>query len=571
MRGIVRQRYLITGALTLTVIAGIAALSLLKPNEASTLTGNGTATGPAYALFQGGGGGSTWSTLTQNQQEGSVAPIALDQTSAVSAFNAAGWKTWVGTVYSGTAVKQIRWRHYMTANRVFPQGQFMRGDQGPNRIDTNYLISHTFTLSNTSQPGNSVQWQGVGLRYQALATDTMRFYYRVSDEGGTTDPNDAGWTKLDLRFPNRDTLVKLPINKVGKYFQYKVHLATNRELLHVVALGMQGVSGATIASPKPSTAPSSTPTGNPDGSGSGSESTPTPTVSGKPTGNGRITIVTKRIGDPEETVVESPAAESSSGPLLPDLTQPAGTPTPAVSPGVNNLCYSDQDTEEAANVTLTLKHSEGFARVDNQRTDHTGIWHGLNGNVDQFPTGQYELRLGEFQKTDYKLIALCVEPDNGEHYLKTSVDLKNRKLNIKVLNGKETRVIALYGLRTKPYVSMSKLAVDGTLETKGARKVLTRLYPGQQFLWLIRYQNPTEADAKGLVIRDVLPEQVKIQKSEEDKLEEKYGIKVERDAKERTLITKTVGDLKKGEKGAFFIPVYVDPDSFVPGTVANPR
>ncbi len=401
-----------------------------------------------------------------------------------------------------------------------------------------YLISPIYT-SNKSE---LVMWRDVKILTAKKKTGTVKLYYRISDTAGTNDPTDKGWVQLadPSSVKNDDCsdgqLASYSIDRMGKFFQYKVHvISVDKTEQKIKRLNIH-------LQPMSNTPPSAT---------------PTPDISGTPVagGNGKITIITSKLVSAEESVTPTP-----SGPALPPSpsTQASVDPTKP-----NPLCFSTQDTESAPNVGISLKQTTGGkTTINDEATDDDGRWQGLNEEVDDFPVGKYVINFSDFEKSDFTLVAFCVNPDDGEHYLKTESDPANKKATIVVKAGQETKITALYGPRNKPYIAMSKFAVDKDGSSSGAQKVLKTIYPGQSFFYLIRYKNTGESDAVGVEVQDVIPEQFEIDQKVIDDVEEKYGFTFSVDVQGRTIIKKTVGAVAQGAGGAIYIPVTLKADAF---------
>jgi uncharacterized repeat protein (TIGR01451 family) len=411
-----------------------------------------------------------------------------------------------------------------------------------------YMISTTFTMTDDA----TSTWQR--LYVQNRKTPGLRIFYRVSDEGGTTDPKDADWVKLATPGKGNSKGCKenwqqstYTIDKDAKYFQYKIEFANATVQLGRVFVQAQPLEEIAVT-PSPTTSSTVSPTAS---------TSATPSAG---TGdNGKITIVTKKL------VLASPTASpSTGGPLLPDLTPSPTktTPSPKTSatgvPGggnVNPLCYDDQETEIAPEVPLTIEQkSGGDTMIEDITTDEDGRWTGLDGEVDDFKAGTYSIKFGEYEKDDLKLVGFCVTPDDGQYYLKTQTNPTTGRATIIVRANKETKITALYSKRTKPYISMSKFALDAN------NKVVRMVYPGTRFTYSVRYENTGGAQAQNLIIRDAIPEQYYVPL--EQTLDTQDGITIGTDSQGRTVITKTIGNLDPGKKGSFSIPVILRSNAF---------
>jgi uncharacterized repeat protein (TIGR01451 family) len=204
--------------------------------------------------------------------------------------------------------------------------------------------------------------------------------------------------------------------------------------------------------------------------------------------------------------------------------------------------------------------------AEDEETDESGGWIGKFEEGDQFPAGNYQLTFGDYQKNDYKLVAFCVSPANdGTYHLKTQTDAATGKATIIVKPGQETKIVALYAPRTLPFITMSKYAIDArTLEdaTGKTQRVMKVVYPGQQFLYRIKYKNASDTIAKNLLIQDVLPEQFDVPDEVLNDDEGKYDLSVSLDAQGRTLIKRLIPELKAGEEGSIYIPVTLRATAF---------
>lgn len=411
-----------------------------------------------------------------------------------------------------------------------------------------YIISTTFSMGDEA----TATWQRMYV--QNRKTPGLRLYYRVSDDGGTSDPKDSEWVKLAAPGSGNSAGCKenwkqstYSIDKQAKYFQYKIEYANDTVQLGRVFVQAQPLE-AIVATPSPTA--STTPT-------------PTTSVSATPSAatgeSGKITIVTRTL------VLPSPSpTPSSGGPLLPNLTPSPTkqTPSPKTSatgvPGggtPNPLCYDDQDTNIAPEVPFTVTQtSGGDTKVEDINTDEDGRWTGIDGEIDDFKAGTYTVKFDEYQKDNLKLVAFCVTPDDGQYYLKTQTNPTTGKATIIVRANKETKLTALYAPRTKPYVTMNKFAIGS------GNKVLKMVYPGTGFTYLVRYENTGGAPARNLVIRDAIPEQFYVPL--EQTLDTQDGLTIGADSQGRTIITKTIGTLEVGKKGSFSIPVILRANAF---------
>ncbi len=431
-------------------------------------------------------------------------------------------------------------------------------------VNDSYLISNPFS----SNQGETSEWKRFNITISNTSSpgkDTIQAYYRVSDEGGINKPDDKSWIRLSDPTKTKgdkcgnNKVVNYKLDRTGKYFQYMIKIGTANikgpQVVRRVNVKFRPSDGKGTSSPTP------TPTGS-----------VTPDASGK----GKLTILS-------EKVVASSVTPSPSGPPLPNLTPSpsptpstkatpsakatksptttsSATPTPKTVQGarVNPVCFAEQEKEAAPGVGFSVKQTAGGnTTINDEATDEEGQWKGLNGETDDFPAGTYTVNFKDFEKVDYKLVALCVTPDDGQHYLKTQTTASGSKATIIIRPGEETKVTALYAPRSKPYVTMSKFALDAK------NKILKSIVPGQSFRYLIRYENTGESDAQSLTIQDVLPEQFYVSATENEILDDaSTPFKTSIDAQGRTIITKTIGTLKRGQKGSMIIPVTLRPDAF---------
>lgn len=427
------------------------------------------------------------------------------------------------------------------------------------KISQSYLISQAYTLDGTQE----INWTRMKIMFKQPLPGTITLYYRTFDDPSqaTDSPTSSSW--IQVSDPNtldvteddctNSQIAAYRIEKKAKYFQYKVHVSMTKvkgknvkqEVRRVSVFAEQGNSVVVTPSPNPS-----------------SSVTPSPVTSG---GNGTITVLTRYMPLDEDAddsnATPSPAA---SGPALPELT-PSPNALPSVDPSQPHPGCDNSDP--AVDVKIKLKQlTGGSTRIEDEQTDEDGQWRGLNGGVDQFPSGSYDLSFGDFEKNDYKLVAYCVIPDDGQHHLKTQADPSTGKITILVKPGSETKVIALYGARTRPYISMNKFAIDAkSLQdaTSKPQKVLRVIYPGQSFIYRIKYKNTSDTDAKNVLIQDVIPSEFEIPDEVLNDENDTYGLTVGVDAQRRTLIKKLIPEIKKGEEGSIYIPVTLRADAFV--------
>lgn len=446
------------------------------------------------------------------------------------------------------------------------QGDKITATVGSANIDSAYLISQPFTID-LLNADNTINWSKMNLSFAREAAGSIKVYYRVfNDPAQATDSATASdW--VEVADPNTLSPVKdncengfvtsgYRIDKTGKYFQYKVHLAkvkknggsVNQSITKIALYGAEMSNVVVATTPTPTASISANPTGN----------TPSPEVSGM----GKITLMSRVLSDQASP---TPTPSSTSSIALPNLTTPSPTTVPTITPNPNDtLC--GQDVETAPNVGLKIKQlTNGSFSDDDQQTDDEGIWQGMDGEVDEFQNGNYQITFGAYQNSVYKLVAFCVTPDDGLHYYKTQADPATGKITIIVRAGSETKVVALYGKRSQPHITMEKMAIDSkTLEQAKAKqqRVLNRLYPGQQFMYRINYTNTSDTAAKDIVIYDVIPKEFEVSSDLLDDTDGKYGVTVEIDAQRRNVIKKTITELKPQETGVIYIPVTLRSDAF---------
>lgn len=428
-----------------------------------------------------------------------------------------------------------QWMQYMTK-----KGITFNNDKGAivggkgKKIAENYLISNVFT----SQRGDAAEWRNISMITQSSRSKAYKLYYRVSDEGGTNDANDAGW--VELKKPNfKDSpchkgqkKAVYNLKATGKYFQYKVHILGTKENVGKIQFKMQPLKQT---------------------NGSGVTPVPSPSVSATPaTDTGKLTITTKKLIAQKKSATPDP----SSGVLLPPSPVTSAKPSPSNEP--HPACFSNKDTEPAANVPIRLRQVDGETKIEDEQTDEDGIWQGLNGNRDDIPVGTYILNWGDYENEDYKLVDICVSPNDGSmvRRTETSVTGGNQRATILIKKSIETKITLLYALRDKPYITMNKFAIDA----KG--KVIRTIIPGTRFRYAIRYENTGDADAKEVAIKDLFAEQFTVLGANNQTLDSIKDVQVERDAFGRTQVTKKIGTLKKGEKGTLVIPVLLRADAF---------
>lgn len=471
-------------------------------------------------------------------------------------------------------VRTVIWNKYMVRNNVKFSSKYndiigMLSEEHP--LGNAYIISSVFTTDNA----DTTKWEELNLVFRYRYANSLTLYYRVSDDGGTKDAKDKGWIKLQNPISFKDKasctkafLAQYKLDRTAKYFQYKVHVNTpisirnpRQEVKNISIKGQPLKKAVETPNPNASVTPSAT-----------------------PTNVGRITIETRKIV--YSTSTQASASPVPSGPPLPDLTPAPGTspspkktspqptasasvgPTssPTFKPTANPICFADNDTDPAPSVQIGLRQTNGGSLViEDQVTNEDGQWRGTEEELSYFDEGTYVVNFKPFEKNDYKLVALCVEPDDGEHYVKTQTSVSGGKATILVRPGQETKVVALYAPRSKPYISMSTFAVDTN------NRIIKSIAPGQSMRFLIRYENTGESDAKNVSIQDVIPEQFYVPDTEKEFLDDKnQQFTTNIDALGRTLITKKIDVLKKGQKGSITIPVILRADAFgTPDDITN--
>lgn len=450
------------------------------------------------------------------------------------------------------------WKNFIAKNNISISGSgngTLYGNKNAN-IDTSYIISSTFT----GQNGVLTQWNDMALIVQYPNKDSIQVYYRVSDMGGTDDPNDKDWVRVTdpavVSSPCHEGNRKratYKIDRQAKYFQYKIHMragATTRNIVGDTS-AKQNVEKIELTA-QPLKVVAVTPS-------------PTPTVSATSTADpskGTLTVQTRKLVPNTKT---NPTPTPAGAPL-PNFS-PTPSPSTAASPKVGNvnpICFDDQDTEPAPAVRLTVNQTAGGnAVLEDQITDDEGNWYGADGEIDQFDAGTYAISFKEYQNTDYKLVAICVTPDDGDHYVKTQTTATNGKATIIVKASSETKVTALYAPRNKPYISMDTFA----LNTKN--KVIRSIMPGQSFRYLIRYENTGGVDAKNVEIQDVIPEQFYVPAVDNQFADKSGPFTATLDARGRTIISKKIDSLAPGQKGSITIPVTLRSDAFSLSDIAN--
>ncbi len=375
----------------------------------------------------------------------------------------------------------------------------------------------------------------------------VKVYYHVSDDPTpltkADDPNWIGLADPTTSDPGCGTdgfqkaLYNLNVEH-KKYFQYRIQLLDDDREAEVTAVSILLQPVDRKLKPSPSPSPSPTPT---------------------PTDEGRLMVQTVKmvVASPKPTPTTGTGGNSAP---LPNLTP---TPTPQSAQQKKDekqakqkkFCQGKISVDPADNVGFDLKQlTGGEARIKDQVTDADGEWNGIIDDIHELKMGTYEIRFGEYQPKDYKLVALCVTPDSSDYYVKTKLDIRRSTAVIKIRGkGKATTITALYAPRTKPYVALSKFAVDQS------NKLMQKVFLGQSLRYIIRYENTGDSDAYDLVIQDIIPEQFYVP---ENVVAQNRDLKYGLDILKRVTITKKIPLLKKGEKGSITIPVTFRPDAF---------
>lgn len=458
--------------------------------------------------------------------------VVLDQRTGQAAKTATNF--WnnnfspIGQFPGANKFKLAHWPGYIVQKKLKVSKNSIAGLRKAALADS-YFISDVFQTT----ARDATSWKMLNLHYKTPATANIQLYYRVANDDGIEDPNAPDWIPITINEAGTKRVIiqKNQIDRLGRSLQFKIHLDNPQAVVSNIALLAQTGGVVTPVSPSPSP---------------GVVVSPSPVAAT----TGQLTLLTKKL----PLNVPSPSP-SPDGPALPDQ---AATVPPAINPD----CFASE-AEPVPDVRVNLRQTAGgHTRIDDELTDDEGVWHGKGGNVDDFPTGTYTVTFGEFQKNDYQLVALCVSPDDGLHHVKTQTTPSNRQATIIVLPNQETKVTALYAPRTRPFISMNVFALEeDPADTNSSRRILRRIFPGQKLFYFIRYEN-TGADAKEVVIRNVLTDQLELPEEVVEDAEEKYGFLVSTDSKGRTMITKTVGEVKSKEKGSFTIPVLVRSSGF---------
>lgn len=480
--------------------------------SAASLAGAGSIAGP---LFIGAAAVGIFGTLLGSFFGGEKKPPNRVQTCVKKEFKTGNHSQW-SSYYEIVDAKIENGGEYIT---------------GKKKVDESYVISNIFTAAK----GDVGHFTDLTILYDKPEKNTLKISYRASNEPLPAIHKPEDWIELpDPEISNSKNcsqkvrIAKYPLDVTKKYFQYKVNVVKGQQF-RAAWFDIQGMKDPSV---KPS---------------------PEPTASGEPpkeTENGLLTISTKKL----VTITATPTPSTA---LLPPSPSPSATPSnlPAKP---NPACFNNQNTEPAANVPISLRQIEGGStKIEDEQTDEDGLWSGVNESQDDFPVGTYLLKWGEFEKNDYKLVDICVSPNDGTNvkYSQTSLT-GDARATFNIKKGQETKITLLYGKRDNPYIAMTKFAVNRQ------NKIIRLIYPGSNFRYLIRYENTGEADAENVVIRDVIPEQLYVVGSESQAISQKAAYEVELDALGRTIITRRLGKLTKGQRGSLIIPVIARPKAF---------
>lgn len=480
-----------------------------------------------------------------------------------------------------SGMRSYRWSKSLRSVGVVPavtRDSEIMGIAGVNgrALRNAYVISNPMTIESTGP----ITWRRFDIEFDKNLPGTVETYYRLFDDptGAINKPVDPTWIKLaDPATVNPTAcessyLASYQLNQTAKYVQYKFHVISKRiasrlqkQVIRRINLSADATR-TVIVTPTPSS--SATPSGTPTPVGDGTP-TPTPTGSGTASSTGHMTIITKVLRVPSAT-----PTPNATGPALPPSASPTATASSSAPPALSSLCFNQYETEIAPNVGLRVKAkvSGGFDAED-ETTNDQGVWRGLNGARDEFPSGRYDVTFGDFEPDELGLVAFCVEPNNDLYYVQTAMNVKNKLAAINILPGVETRLIALYAPKNQPFVKLEKYSLAGNIDKTGAiikeaiRKKLKTVNPGQTFLYRITYENTassavTEADAKDLLIQDVIPEGLELPAVVIEN-PELYDIEIRFDtAKNQTIVARTIERLKAGESGFIDIPVTVNTSLF---------
>lgn len=432
-----------------------------------------------------------------------------------------------------------------------------------------YVISNGFT----SNRAKSVAWNEVRVTYSGGTDSQVKLAYRTSNNDANqsvTEADNPQWKEATLTETRPSTCKKE--NKVAvftltdvqaKYFQYKVTVKGQ----YVAARKI--FQSPTVQKVAISLQPTNAKKGGDDDGGGDKD---------KDKKEGKLTVSSVKIveeksdnGDDDTTATPaSDATTEQSAPLPQDDKTTDGKPK-LIQPQPTD-CSKLPNTDPEPGIGFKFKQTQGGEiKVEDQETDEDGEWKGLDGKVDAFPEGQYRITFDEIKDTNFKLVAICVSKND---VIKSELDVKNRQATFLVKKGHTTKVVAVYGPRIKPHIDMQKFAIEYITATQGdaqtaKRKVLRLVYPGQKFTYLIRYENTGGADAKDVVIKDVVPSPLRIPESAVEQLIDN-GYKISPDPRGHTLVTKTIAGIKAGETGSVMIPVELPGDAFTSDGTVTP-
>lgn len=424
----------------------------------------------------------------------------------------------------------------------------------------NTFISQPFAVEQTIG-GQTIfgdtEWQRFTFLHKTSKARNLKVAYRVSDAGGTLNPNAADWQNITLTKFKADKLIRVnrDLKVKGKYFQFKFVQQGLRQsyVRDIGVLAQPLVTTLPSATPSPTVSPSVSPSPSPT-----SSITPSPSANAV----GTIEVTALELIVPSDRPSPSPSAgvtaipnpRTGKSPLLP-TGSPAPTPTPSIDPDQPNpKCLSDYGSEPLEGASFHIGPANGDPSLAvQQTTDDQGVWQG------ERPAGNYKLTFAPLQPERLVLVAFC--DDNTGRVLFSLTDPTTRIATVRVDPGQETRLIALYGPRTTPHIYIEKFATalpSGNAAT--AKRVLRLVYLGQRFNYTLNYKNTGGEVAKGVTIYDVIPPELEVDINVLD--DEEGGLKLDPDARGGTLVTKEVGDLPAGEGGTITIPVTVKVDAF---------
>lgn len=493
------------------------------------------------------------SQRTWTSKRNKITPIALDETAEIEKDAQCGEDR-------NTAIKTLQWKGYQQVKGIdiSRSGGELVGRRGAKLKDTSLVSDVFFVEGNGDEP---TDWRSLSVMIGRKDKDTVRLFYRVSDEGGTRNANDSGWVALaDPAKQKSDActgghVVRYPLDVTGKYIQYKVQLTSKNNPLtkqQTVARVRLAAQVPTENWPDPTSTPKPTPSAstNPDDS----------------TGEGYVTIRTKYIVPRTTNDEDAPDPEPSSGVLLPGSPSPSAATTSPVATrnpnAANPICGSNEQTEEAANVPLSIKqlkaNGDQGVVLEDQQTDEDGMWQGPNGNRETFPAGNYQVTFGDYNQEDFRLVALC-DPEN-RNILNSQSSEADRKAVIRVVNGQTANLTALYGPRTNPHIHMEKYAIPTVKSPSGPVKVIRSIYPGQSFTYYITYENTGGEVAKDVLVRDVIPSQYDVNSDLAREYHEEMQFSP--DPRGGTLVSLRLGDIAPGQKGSIRIPVTLNAEAF---------